>query len=231
LAVVVLGATALRGGSAPRIQAAVAVTPPKHALAPDGPPIPTLMAGGPNGLELDVPVAQGRVTAIVYHGVGDAHTIALAPAGHQKNAGILTKLSNLLTGTSTGAGPAYYVDSAGGGPETGSVDIGAVAGTRVYSPVDGTIVGIRPYVLDGSPHGSILQIQPTSTPADIVTLTNIRTTSQIAVGDQVIAARSRLGTVIDLSRVITQELAKYTSDAGNHVHLEVGPAPAASLLL
>ena len=71
----------------------------------------------------------------------------------------------------------------------------------------------------------------TVAPADIVTLTNIRTTSDIAVGDQVIAARSRLGTVIDLSRVITQELAKYTSDAGNHVHLEVGPAPAASLLL
>src|SRR5690349_22465889 len=38
-----------------------------------------------------------------------------------------------------------------------------------------------------------------------------------SVGDQVIAARTRLGTVIDLSRVITQELAKYTSDAGNHV--------------
>ena len=48
------------------------MTPPKHALAPDGPPIPTLMAGGPNGLELDVPIAQARVTAIVYHGVGDA---------------------------------------------------------------------------------------------------------------------------------------------------------------
>jgi hypothetical protein len=189
------------------------------------------MAGGPNGLELDVPIAQARVTAIVYHGVGDASVIALTPSGHQKNAGLVTKLGNLLTGTSTGAGPAYYVDSAGGGASTGSVDVGAVAGTRVYSPVDGTIVGIRPYVLDGSPHGSVLQIQPTSTPADIVTLTNIRTASQIAVGDQVIAARTRLGTVIDLSRVITQELAKYTSDAGNHVHLEVGPAPAASLLL
>ncbi len=226
-----LVATALRGGSAPRIQAAVAVSPPKHALAPDGPPIPTLMASGPNGLVLDVPIAQARVTAIVYHGVGDARVIVLAPSGHQKNAGLVTKLGNLLTGTSTGAGPAYYVDDAGGGASTGSVDVGAVAGTRVYSPVDGTVVGIRPYVLDGSPHGSVLQIQPTSTPADIVTLTNIRPSNQIAVGDQVIAARTRLGTVIDLSRVITQELAKYTSDAGNHVHLEVGPAPAASLLL
>ena len=44
-----------------------------------------------------------------------ARVIALAPSGHQKNAGLVTKLSNLLTGTSTGAGPAYYVDSAGGG--------------------------------------------------------------------------------------------------------------------
>ena len=67
------------------------------------------------------------------------------------------------------------MDARGGGTETGSVDVGAVAGTRVYSPVDGTVVGIRSYVLDGSPHGSVLQIQPTSTPADIVTLTNIRT--------------------------------------------------------
>ena len=88
----VLVATALRGGSAPRIQAAVAVSPPKHALAPDGPPIPTLHGRRPNGLELDVPIAQARVTAIVYHGVGDARVIALAPSGHQKNAGLVTKL-------------------------------------------------------------------------------------------------------------------------------------------
>ena len=115
---------------------------------------------------------------------------------------------------------------------TGSVDVGrGRRDARLLARSTARSVGIRPYVLDGSPHGSVLQIQPTSTPADIVTLTNIRTASQIAVGDQVIAARTRLGTVIDLSRVITQELAKYTSDAGNHVHLEVGPAPAASLLL
>jgi len=171
------------------------------------------------------------VTAIVYHGVGDGRVVPLAPAGHQKNASLLTRLGNLLTGASEGSGPSYYIDGAGGGPETGSVDVGAVAGTRVYAPVDGTVVSIRPYVLDGSAHGSVVQLQPTSTPADIVTLTNIRTAGRITVGDQVTAARTKLGTVIDLSKVITQELAKFTSDAGNHVHIEVGPAPAASLLL
>jgi hypothetical protein len=229
--IVALVATALRGGSTPHPEAAVAVSAPSHALAPDGAPIPTLLATGPNGLELDLPINQARVTAIVYHGVGDTRVVPLAPAGHQRNAGLLTRLGNLLTGASGGSGPGYYIDGAGSGPDTGSVDVGAVAGTRVYAPVDGTVVSIRAYVLDGAAHGSVVQIQPTSTPADIVTLTNLRTAGRIAVGDQVTAARTKLGTVIDLSKVITQELAKFTSDAGNHIHIEVGPAPATSLLL
>jgi hypothetical protein len=32
--------------------------------------------------------------------------------------------------------------------------------------------------------------------------------------------------VVDLSKVLTQEISRYSSDAGNHVHIEVGPAPA-----
>jgi hypothetical protein len=46
------------------------------------------------------------------------------------------------------------------------------------------------------------------------------------VGTTVSAAKTKLGSVVDLSKVLTQELAKFTSDAGNHVHIEVGPAPA-----
>ena len=51
------------------------------------------------------------------------------------------------------------------------------------------------------------------------------------VGKPVTAAETKLGTVIDLSTVLTQELAKYTSDAGNHVHIEVRPAPAHGVFL
>jgi len=227
--VVVLVATALRGGSAPRIQAAVAVSPPKHALAPDGPPLPTLMASGPNGLELDVPIAQARVTAIVYHGVGDARIIPLAPVGHQKNAGIITELSNLITGASNGAGPAFYVDGAGGGPETGSVDVGAVSGTRIYSPVDGTIVGITPYIVGGHRFGTRMDIQPQSAPSFVVTLTQLRADPSLQVGSNVVSGATRIGTVVNLARVERQALARYTNDAGNHVSIEL--RPAASLVL
>ena len=38
------------------------------------------------------------------------------------------------------------------------------------------------------------------------------------------AASSKLGRVLDLSKVERQALARYTNDAGNHVLLEVHPA-------
>ena len=181
---------------------------------------------------MDVPITRRRVTAIVYHGVGTSQVVPLLPLGSQRNAGILNTIAKMLTGAPDGGGgPSYYVDDSGQGPSTGSVDVGALAGTDVYSPVDGNVVSIRPYVIDGRAHGSVIEIQPTSTPADVVTLTNLSTASGTVVGAPVSAAKTKLGTVVDLSKVLSQEMAKYTSDAGNHVHIEVGPAPATNVFL
>ena len=38
------------------------------------------------------------------------------------------------------------------------------------------------------------------------------------------AGSSKLGELLDLSKVETQALARYTNDAGNHVLIEVHPA-------
>jgi hypothetical protein len=158
--------------------------------------------------------------------------VPLGPLGTQRNAGLLNTIAKMLTGAPDGGGgPSYYVDSSGQGPSTGSVDVGAVAGTAVYSPVDGKVKGIAPYVIDGTTHGSVIEIQPTATPADVVTLTNLSADPGIAVGSPVSAAKTKLGTIVDLSKVLSQEMAKYTSDAGNHVHIEVGPAPATNVFL
>jgi hypothetical protein len=231
LVVVTVIATALRSGSSANTATAIASVPPTQ-LAPNAPPAPVGLATAPGNLVLDVPITQRRITAIVYHGVGTAQVVPLAPLGSQRNAGILSTIAKMLTGTpDSGGGPSYYIDDAGQGPGTGSVDVGAVAGTDVYSPVDGKIVSIRPYVIGGRTYGSEIEIQPTSTPADVVTLTNLRTTSGIAVGTPVSAAKTKLGTVVDLSKVLSQEVAKYTSDAGNHVHIQVGPAPTGNIFL
>jgi hypothetical protein len=227
LVVVTIIATALRSGSSENSPAAIASVVPSSQLAPNAPPAPLGMATAPGNLVLDVPISHRRVTAIVFHGVGTANVVPLVPLGSQRNAGVLNTIAKMLTGAPDGGGgPSYYVDDAGQGPSTGSVDVGAVAGTDVYSPVDGKVVSIRPYVIDGRPYGSVIEIQPTSTPADVVTLTNLSPAPGVVVGTPVSAATTKLGAVVDLSKVLTQEISRYSSDAGNHVHIEVGPAPA-----
>jgi hypothetical protein len=230
LLTLVLAVRALDSGSGSAPTPALA-NPPRVALAPDGQPQLESLATAPGGLELDVPVTQGRITAIVYHGVGDNGSVPLVPAGHQRNAGLLTRLGNLLAGGGESDGPSYYVDSGAPGDPTGSVDVGAVAGTGVYAPVDGRVVSIRPYVINGTTWGSVVQIQPSSAPALLVTITNVNLSSAISAGATVTAAVTKLGTVADLSKAMSQDVAKFTSDSGNHVHLEVSPAPAAAPIL
>jgi hypothetical protein len=229
-ATVLLTLHALNSGSGGAPTPALANSP-QVALAPDGPPRLESLAGAAGGLQLDVPIRQSRITAIVYHGVGADGSISLVPAGHQRNAGFLTELGNMLTGGPQQSGPGYYVDSSASGNSTGSVDVGAVAGTGVYAPVDGRVVSIRPFVINGTVWGNVVEIQPTSAPALVVTMTNLNLGREIAIGSPVSAAVTRLGSVADLSKAMSQDVAKFTSDAGNHVHIEVSPAPAATPIL
>ena len=202
-------------------------------LAPDTAPSPVELASA-GSLVLSLPIAQGRVTAIVYHGTGDALAIPLQPSGHQKNAGFLARLGDTLFGGGSGSGPAYYVDSSAQGPDTAELDVGAPFGTHVYSPVTGQVVAIQPRVLNGSANpafGSIIQIRPTAAPAVLVDVSNVRVPPSVHVGSQVTSSHTRLGSVVDLSHVISQTVAKYTSDAGNHVAITLSRAPGASPLL
>ena len=137
----------------------------------------------------------------------------------------------MLTGENNSSGPGYYIDSSGDGPETGSVDIGAMAGTSVYSP------GRRPGRLRAALRDQRQDLRQRDSdpavdrPTLILTITNVKRSKAIVVGKPVTAAETELGTVIDLSTVLTQELAKYTSDAGNHVHIEATRAPRSAPIL
>jgi len=79
--------------------------------------------------------------------------------------------------------------------------------------------------------GSIVQIRPSNLAAVIVTVGNLSKHLNVDVGSPVLASATRLGTIVDLSKLIQQTVSKYTSDAGNHVSLQVSPAPGASPLL
>lgn len=173
-------------------------------------------------LRLQLPIDQSRMTKIGYHSAG-AGALSLEPVGRQANEGVFARVARRLFGESESS-LTYYKLGGGGTAEMGALDVGAPPGTDVYSPVDGTVVGITPYVVSGKKLGSRIDVQPVAAPSLVVTLTHLRPDPALSVGTAVAAARSKIGTVLDFSRVERQALARYTQDAGNHVSVEVHPA-------
>jgi hypothetical protein len=198
-------------------------TPPAQAsrLLPSGPPSSQVVALG-GQLRIQLPIAQNRVTAIGFHGGTDG-ALALDPVGTQANQGVFQRVWHALVGDSA-SNLRWYQLSGGAGAPTSAVDIGAAAGTDVYAPLDGTLVGLAPFVLDGKPRGYRLEIQPSSAPSTVLVLTRLKADPALTVGAAIVAGSTKIGTVLDLSRIERQALARYTNDAGNHVTLEQHPA-------
>ena len=101
--------------------------------------------------------------------------------------------------------------------------MGAAPGTDVYSPVDGTIVGITPLMLRGKVFGARIDVQPTNEPALVVRLTHLRPDPALTVGSSVAAAISKIGTIIDEHRA--------TEPKHNNITLSCSAAAAHSAWL
>ena len=198
---------------------------PATRLLPSGPPHPQVIALE-GSLRLELPIAQARVTAIGYHASGDG-ALPLEPVGHQANQGVVSRVARSLFGGG-GSGLRYYVLGGGEGPATSTLDVGAAPGTDVYAPVDGTIVGITPYILDGKHVGARIDIQPTANPSIVVSLTHLRPDPSLTVGSTLSSTTSKVGTILDFTGIEQQALAKYTTDAGNHVAVSSHPAATLS---
>lgn len=215
----VLAFSAFGSSSSP----AVGVSVPASAsrLLPAGPPAPLVVAvQGP--LRIQLPINERKVTAIGYHG-GDENALPLDPLGRQANEGLFSRLFHRIFGGG-GGGVAYYALGGGPGPSTGSLNVGATPGTDVYAPVDGTIVALHPFVLDGKTHGSVIEVQPTGEPSVVVSISHIEPDAALTVGSSITAGTSKIGTVLDFSGVEQLALARYTQDAGNQVTISLHPA-------
>jgi len=126
-------------------------------LLPAGPPIPKVLARI-GALRLQLPVNESRLTTIGYFGAEDG-ALALSPVGHQANEGLLRRLFHKVLGGG-GGWPRWYVLPGGHGESLSAMDVGAATGTDVYSPVDGTVVGIGKVILNGKAYGKRIDIQP-----------------------------------------------------------------------
>jgi hypothetical protein len=194
-----------------------------HPLSVATQPYPQIVAVR-GQVRLQMPIVQSQLTAIGYHSASDG-AMPLAPLGHQGNQGFVQRVFHAVFGGSGGHPLWYRLD----GGSTTALDVGATPGTDVYSPVDGTIVGVTPFVVAGHRFGSRIDIQPQNAPSVVVSLTQLRSDPALTVGDSVVSGRTKIGTVVDLSRVEHQALARYTNDAGNHVAVEVRRSAAVVL--
>jgi hypothetical protein len=212
LAAVTLALTAFDSETSP------AVSRPAPLPVTSAPPDPHVLATVGN-LRVQSPVAQGGVTAIGFHGSADG-ALVLKPVGPQRNEGLLARLWRRITGASR-SGLAWYQLS--GGPLR-TLDVGAVAGTDVYSPIDGTVVAIRDQVISGRTVGAEIELRPASAPSLVVSMQNVRPDPVLTVGANVAAGSSKLGTVTNITRFEQQALERYAAEGGNNVSLQVYPS-------
>lgn len=107
-----------------------------------------------------------------------------------------------------------------------SIDVGATAGTIVRSPVTGTVVLVKDYLLYNEVPDIEIHIQPDGRPDLDVVL--IHTTDPLVkAGDKVEAGVTEISHVRDIAKDLTDvQLGFYTApdDPGNHTHVQVNDA-------
>jgi hypothetical protein len=213
---VALGLTAFGGRT---VQTAAIVPQRNLATVAQTRPTPEIVAQR-GTLNLQLPISKTRLTAIGYHSAHDG-ALSLKPLGHQANEGVVQRVIHGIFGGGGGS-PKWY-DLSGG--TKSAIDVGAPVGSDVYSPVDGNVVAIRPFVVEGKTYGAEIDIQPQTAPSLVVAVTQLVADPALTVGTAVVSGATKLGRVVDLAAIEHQALARYTNDAGNHVTIEVRNAP------
>jgi len=200
---IVFAATGGDGAGGTAVAPVASPVPPSGITAAAAAPQRVVMARS-GRLEVVLPVVDTQVTAVYFRAAGDPGGIGMTEA---------SGLPHVVT----------QDESASGAPRA-AVDVGAPAGSVVYSPVDGVVTAVSPYRVLGSPEGLCIILTPAGMPDVAVSVTHVEPGPDGAVprvGSAVGAGRTVLGRVRDMSRIETPAIARYTNDAGNHVTVEL----------
>ena len=169
-------------------------------------------------VEVILPVAVESTTAIGYHPVDNPDSVPFAPLGeHVGGGGLAARIADVFA---DGGALPYYLMDGGGGAEassaTGGLDVGAVPGVEVFSPVSGKVASVQRVAIQGEYEDYEIHIQVADDPSLLLVVSHIARPG-VKVGDTVTQGESLLGRVREYPATIEQELSRYTSDAGDHV--------------
>lgn len=177
------------------------------------------------GIDLLLPVKQDVATAVAYHPVDNPAAVELSPSGDRvSGGGLVSRLADVFKG---GGDIRYYLMSGEAGDsssQTAGLDVGAVPGSFVFSPVDGRVTGVKTYKLLGRYTDQQVDIQVTANPGLLLVATHV-TNASVKIGDTVHAGQTVLGRLRAFPAGLSQSLKQYTSDAGDHVQLMVLRVP------
>jgi hypothetical protein len=208
-------AYALPATSPARVPAPGAVDPFGQASGVDR----RLVVARVGDVDLLIPVKVDATTAVAFHPVDNPNSVELTPVGERGDAsGVATRLGDIFK---SGGGMLYYVmdgDGSDGSSATAGIDVGAVPGAFVYSPVDGRVVGVKDYELLGRYDDTEIQIQLADDPSVLLVITHVAKSTAV-IGSDVKAGETALGRVREFPADFEQSLKQYTNDAGDHVQL------------
>jgi len=174
------------------------------------------------GNEILLPVREESSTAIAFHPVDDANSVALSPVGDRVSGGDLgSKLADVFAG---GGEVEYYLMEGDGSERsspTAGLAVGSVPGETVFSPVDGRVAAVKPYELLGRYQDVEVDVQLAADPSLMLVITHLRLGAprELHVGDEVSAGVTRLGEVRGFPAGVEQGISQFTNDAGDHVQM------------
>jgi hypothetical protein len=169
-----------------------------------------------------LPVKSTDATIIAYQAVSDERAIALTPIGEHANANALLRFFRGIFSSEPLV--RYYILDGPYGHEPTSAMIGAAAGSPVTSPISGSVIAVKEYMLYGRYPDVQVDIRPEQMSGVTVSLLFIDD-PVISIGDIVTAGRTQLGKVRACPEDLGQSLAVYTHEAGAHVYMQVTEEP------
>jgi hypothetical protein len=202
-----------------------ATTPPTSA------PSPTPIFASYKGLKLRLPVQVRSLTEVGFHQAAYGYAlrmktpmpdIRLSKASNHRG----TKRKKSLQPTGPDAvligGVLRMWRPRPGRPDT-AADVGGKPGTRVFSPVTGTVVKVKRYKLYGKWNDYEIHIRPDGHKRVDLVMIHVKNVT-CAPGDRVQAGLTRVARVRKLSDKFYDQLASYTKGGGDHVHVQINDA-------
>lgn len=213
-------------GPAVQPQDALASSATSTAMsAPEREPTPVIATC--EGTDVHLPIDAAEITVVAFHQASYPDALHLAATVPDADADALA--AAVAEGTAVEEGwdgtcLRLWRTNRTGPPDT-AIDVGATAGTPVYAPVTGTVVDVKAYLLYQKYDDFEIHIRLDGCDAAEVVLIHVAEPT-VAVGDHLVGGVTPVAVVRRLADKLTLQLGAYTTNGGDHVHVQINGVDA-----